>query len=53
MLNGSANSFTVASPSAKWAKIARRVLFAKAAKVLFSLSSSLLIVVPLFNKLVN
>jgi hypothetical protein len=33
IVNGSASSFTVASPFAKRAKIARRVEFANAAKV--------------------
>jgi hypothetical protein len=44
ILNGSASSLTVASPSAKRAKIARRVEFANAAKVWLSLSSSLLMI---------
>jgi hypothetical protein len=44
ILNGSASSLTVASPSAKRAKIARRVEFASAAKVWLSLSSSLLMI---------
>jgi hypothetical protein len=54
MLNGSASSLTVASPSAKRANIARRVGFANAAKVWLSLSFSLLIImISLFNLVVN
>jgi hypothetical protein len=50
--NGSASSLTVASPSANRAKIARRVEFAKAAKVWLSLSSSLLLtmILPYLTK---
>jgi hypothetical protein len=45
ILKGSANSFTVASPFAKRANIARRVEFAKAPNVLSNRSSSLLVIV--------
>ena len=41
--NGSASSFTVASPSARRARIARRVGFASAAKVSLSRSSSIVL----------
>ena len=44
MANGSASSFTVASPSARRARMARRVAFASAAKVSLSRSPPIAVV---------